>query len=308
MSANVTPKLKNLLSIRDLSDSLLEMIVHRALFESPAPRAFDPKKKSVALIFLEPSTRTRISFERAAHRTGRLTTFMEAKGSSVEKGESLKDTLLNLRALGLEIFVIRSPHTGALEELRDAGPWSLVNAGDGTGEHPTQALLDLCTLAKSRGGLDKLRGLKLGIIGDLRRSRVARSWGLLAPKVGIELRFFSPEAWKPTDWSAEVNLDKSWTHSKQKSLGDLDVVMALRIQKERMNTLDPEEAEDFVHHFQVSAADLRPDQAFMHPGPVNWGVELAHDLNGDPRSLILGQVEMGLSLRSVVLEILSGEA
>lgn len=312
MSAQNPPNLHHLLSIHDLSDSVLEQIVHRALHAVPVPRAYDPRKKAVGLVFLEPSTRTRISFERAAQRMGRLTTFMEAKGSSVEKGESLRDTLLNLRALGIELFVIRTPHTGALEELRSESGWSIVNAGDGTGEHPTQALLDLCTLAKHRGGFDKLRGLRLGILGDLRRSRVARSWSLLAPKVGISLRFISPESWRPTDWSVDLSAGASaalsWTPTKQGALQDLDAVMALRIQKERMKALDPEESARFVHDFQLTAADLRSDQVVMHPGPINWGVELSEDLQKDPRSLVLNQVAMGLSLRSVVLEILSGEA
>ncbi len=294
--------LKYLLSISDLSDSQLKDIVGKTLSAPPKARALDPKKKAIGLIFLEPSTRTRISFERAAQITGRQTIFMEAKGSSVEKGESLTDTLKNLHALNVGTFVIRTPWTGSLNECRDLSLGSIVNAGDGTGEHPTQALLDLCTIVKYAGGgrIEKLKGLKLGIMGDLRRSRVARSWGLLAPRIGIDLTIISPEAWKPLDWQKTP----TWTDSKTKVLRDLDVVMALRIQKERMNTLDPNESADFVRSFQITPEELGKKQLLMHPGPVNWGTELSSGFIEDPRSLILRQVEMGLSLRSVVLEAL----
>jgi aspartate carbamoyltransferase catalytic subunit len=226
---------------------------------------------------------------------------VDAQSTSLKKGETMEDTLLNLRELGVGTFVIRTSETGSLEALRSVDGVSLVNAGDGVGEHPTQALLDLATLVAhlGRGNLKKLKGLKLGILGDLRRSRVARSWSFLAPLVGIDLCVISPADWKP-DWLGAL----SWTDQKTKALKNLDVLMALRVQKERMS---PEDSgvEKFIRNFRVSPKDLSSDAMLMHPGPVNWGVELDVLLKKDERSLILDQVRMGLAVRSVVLDEIS---
>ncbi|MBS1984413.1 MAG: hypothetical protein JST16_09580 [Bdellovibrionales bacterium] len=293
---------KSLIRISDLTDAEILRLCRTAIESPPAARHVNPALPAVGLLFTEPSTRTRISFERAAQRLGRSTILVDAKTTSLEKGETMADTLLNLRALGVGTFVIRTPETGSLEELRAIEDIGLVNAGDGIGEHPTQALLDFATILAARGGdVNKLQGLKLGILGDLKRSRVARSWSQLAPRFGIELVLISPGDWKP-DWMTSAH---RWTDDKRSALGELDILMALRIQKERMVANQAQGTDDFVRRFHVSAADLHPRQKLMHPGPVNWGIELAEDLKSDPRSLILAQVEMGLGVRSAVLEFLT---
>ena len=295
--------LRHVLSIDDLKDSDLDLLSQKALAFNPAAQApLNPLAKApVALIFLEPSTRTRMSFERAAQITSRRHVFMEAKGSSVEKGESLVDTLKNLNALGLKFFVIRTPHTGSLAELKKLEFARVINAGDGVGEHPTQALLDLCTLLEQRNGrLGSLKGFRLGILGDLKRSRVAKSWSLLAARLGMELTLVSPASWKPVDWPGASSL--AWSDDKKGALTDLDALIVLRVQKERMLTLDPEELSDFTQRFQLIPTDLTDKQLLLHPGPVNWGVELHEAWSHDRRSLILHQVAMGLRLRASLLE------
>ena len=192
--------IKKLLKISDLNRKNVDELLNQALknrlkLEKPSLRDIkvpSRKNKPVALIFLEPSTRTRVSFERACQVTGRPSILLSGKESSFEKGETLTDAVLNLRAMGIEDFVIRTGETGGLESLREFEDVGVINGGDGVGEHPTQALLDLltllrfCTSAKKRT-LKQLSGFKLGIVGDLRRSRVARSWAELAPIAGIDL-------------------------------------------------------------------------------------------------------------------------
>ncbi len=291
--------IRHLISISDLSDEQIQGLVFQSLHNPPHAQALDPLKKAVGLIFLEPSTRTRVSFERAGQNNGHHTILMDSKGTSVEKGESLADTLRTVAAYGVGIFVIRTPFTGSLNSLTHLGLGPVLNAGDGVGEHPTQALLDLVTLVKTFGGgkLEKVKGLRLGIMGDLKRSRVARSWSLLGPRVGIELSFVSPNDWKPTDWTQKYE----WSADKRE-LQSVDVVMALRVQKERMVTLDPEESKKFALDFQIHSADLKEKQRLMHPGPVNWGVEIHEDWISDPRSLIGEQLRSGMLLRSTLLE------
>ena len=304
--------LKHLLKIADLSSELLSQIVSQSLeFDDCLIRGHDlasiaklKRHGPVGLIFFEPSTRTRVSFERAAQELGRDTILLVTKGSSFEKGETLEDALENLRALKVNCFVIRTSETDGLEKLRGLKDVSLINAGDGVGEHPSQALLDLCTLARRHGGgrLEGLRGFKLGILGNLSHSRVARSWSELSPRVGIDLTLISPEEWKPKDWLA---LDGSgpvkWT--SKKSLGNVDALMALRVQNERFNEGEGR-SRDFVAEYGVKLSDLKASQTLLHPGPVNWGVELVNEWRTDPRSLILEQVRMGLALRAVILDSL----
>lgn len=296
--------IRQLISIFDLNDDQIRELVSQSLRLPPRTCALDPHKKAIGLLFLEPSTRTRISFERAAQSIGRHSILMDSKGTSVEKGESLADTLRTLAAYGVGTFVIRTPYTGSLKELVNLNLGPVINAGDGVGEHPTQALLDLVTLAETfgQGQVEKLRGLRLAIMGDLRRSRVARSWSHLAPRLGIDVTFVSPPAWKPEDWRQ----DFAWTASKA-ALREAQVVMALRVQKERMTSLDPEIAKKYVADFQIVPADLKDNQKLMHPGPVNWGIELHEGWIQDPRSLIGHQLRNGFLLRSTLLENLDEE-
>lgn len=290
-----------MLSISDLKDEEILDICQSSLAAPVSAKAFDPAAPAVGLLFTEPSTRTRVSFERAAQRLGRPTILVDAKSSSLEKGETLVDTILNLQALDVRTFVIRTSETGSLEALRSVPGVSVVNAGDGVGEHPTQALLDFATLLHARGGDPRrLRGLRLGILGDLKRSRVARSWNRLAQRFGIELVLVSPADWQP-DWLGR----HVWTDDKRSALSTVDVLMVLRIQKERMYSDDKAASSDFVRRFHVQPSDLAPHQLLMHPGPVNWGIELSEGFKTDPRSLILKQVEAGLTVRAAVLERLS---
>jgi aspartate carbamoyltransferase catalytic subunit len=180
----------------------------------------------------------------------------------------------------------------------------LLNAGDGAGEHPTQALLDVATICRDLNlkSLDKLKGKKLGILGDLRRSRVARSWVELASRVGLELSLIAPKAWQPTDF---INYGRAVT-DKSKVLRELDYLMCLRVQKERMSVDEQAQVADFVNRFQVGENDLKGTGfRILHPGPVNWGVELAASLRGHERSLIDEQLKMSLFVRRQLLLSLS---
>jgi aspartate carbamoyltransferase catalytic subunit len=294
----MTPR-RHLLSVDDLSDSEILKICERALKDPPRATQIDPRKAAVGLIFMEPSTRTRTSFERAAQLLGRPTIHLTADDSSLTKGETVQDTLANLASLDVSCCVIRFSHDFAAADLRDHRLVSVINAGDGTREHPTQALLDLCTLMKVYGSAG-LKGLKLAIVGDLRHSRVAASWARLAPRMGIDLTFVAPAEWAPSGWGSKIPLSSEG----RTALKGQDAVMALRVQKERMPSVDIGVVERYVRDFRISPSDLGPHQKLLHPGPVNWGIELSLETQNDPRTLILEQVSCGLAVRSVLLEFL----
>lgn len=305
--------MKKCLSINDLSDGELTQIINVArdcMAElqpetnpegSVSPGFWRERfgrellRLPVGLVFLEPSTRTRVSFERAAQVLGCKTVLVESKGSAFEKEETLEDGLEVLESLGVRLFVIRCPKMGQLEALRGNDRIAVVNAGDGVGEHPSQALLDLFVLMEAMGERG-LRGLRLGILGDIRHSRVARSWSKLAPRMGMELRFIGPEVWMPDDFGNGIEC----FDDKVMGLKNLDVVMALRVQKERIEKVD-QGISAFVKGFQLELQDLRAGQFLMHPGPVNWGVELAPNLHGAPKSLVRTQLQHSLALRSSLL-------
>lgn len=292
---------KHFLSIDDLSDSDLVSILEGAAaaarsgsWQAPMGRSDAP----VGLLFLEPSTRTRVSFERAAQRLGHPTILVEAKGSSFEKGETLEDALMNLRALGISRFVVRTAETGGLDKYRSIEGLRLVNGGDGTGEHPSQALLDAATLVEAcgRGRVTGLRGLRMTVIGDLRHSRVLGSWLKLAPRLGVELRLVSPAEWKPAGTPA------TWTDDKAAALANgTDVIMCLRIQKERMSSAEGATSKGVQKSYRVEGSDFDRVQGFLHPGPVNWGVEIEASARSHPKSLVLKQVAMGLEIRTELL-------
>jgi aspartate carbamoyltransferase catalytic subunit len=290
---------RHLLSVDDLSDSEISQLCTKALKEPPRAERIDPRKPAVGLIFMEPSTRTRTSFERAAQRLGRPTIHLTAEDSSLTKGETVQDTLANLASLNVSSCVIRFSHDFAAADLRHHRLVSVINAGDGTREHPTQALLDLCTLQKVFGA-ERLKGLKLAIVGDLRHSRVAASWARLAPRMGIDLTLVAPAEWAPTSWGAKIPLSSEG----RSALKSQDVVMALRVQKERMASVDMSVVDRYIRDFRIHASDLGPQQKLMHPGPVNWGVELSLETQEDPRTLILEQVRCGLDLRAALLDFL----
>lgn len=255
----------------------------------------------VATVFYEPSTRTRASFELAARRLGAEVVHLSAQESSVAKGESLLDTLLTLEAMGAEVLVVRHPEAGVPEtvvgQLRGA---RLVNAGDGWRGHPTQALLDLFTLRRRFG---RLRGLRVAIVGDIVHSRVARSnlWAMTT--MGLEVVLCGPPELLPAPdnrWRARVEPEL------EQAIRDVDVVMALRLQKERHAT--PVQVREYVERYQLNAERLRhaPRHALvMHPGPVNVGIELSAEVVYGPRSLIAEQVRNGVYVRTAVLGLLA---
>jgi aspartate carbamoyltransferase catalytic subunit len=300
-------QLRHLLSINDLEAQQIQIIFERAAEFKDHRISRGDYRKATALIFLENSTRTRISFERASQELGKPVVNLMPAQSSLEKGETLIDTLENLAALHCDLAIIRCTDEKWINEAAKESPISILNAGDGTREHPTQALLDLFTLWNIKSGRDwaALRKLRIAIVGDLLHSRVAQSWSLLAQKMDLEVEFFSPKAWKPQGWPGSFR----WSDRFRPRIAEFDVVMALRVQKERLRGSEKSGAKEeaFVSHFQIAARDLKEHQSLMHPGPVNWGVELHENLQKDPRSLILDQVNVGLYLRAALVETYSTE-
>jgi aspartate carbamoyltransferase catalytic subunit len=253
-------------------------------------------------VFFENSTRTLFSFEVAGKRLGAQVSNFHAIGSSVQKGESLIDTALTLDAMRPDVMVIRHSETGAPHEVAQVVSCPVINAGDGTGEHPTQGLLDALTMRRRKG---RIEGLKVAICGDIRHSRVAGSNMALLPKLGAELRVVGPPALLPDDTGgipAFTDLDEG--------IEGVDVVMMLRIQRERMEASVAGSLEDFHARYGLTRARLdrsaAPDALVMHPGPMNRGVEIDGELADDPkRSAILEQVENGVAVRMAVLDLLT---
>jgi len=272
--------------------------------------------KTVVNLFFEDSTRTRISFELAAKRLSADVINFSAKGSSVSKGESLKDTAQTLEAMGADAVVIRHPASGAANVLAHSG-WingAIVNAGDGTHEHPTQALLDAFTMRKrihGKSSLGKsLDGLKVAIVGDVLHSRVARSNLLLLNTLGAEVHFVAPPTLlpaNPASWRAKLHYSLDETLQVEKP----DVVMMLRVQAERMNaSFFPTEREySRIWGFNADRLKtLKPSAFLMHPGPMNRGLEIDAVSADSPQSTVLEQVANGVSVRMAVLySLLSGE-
>jgi aspartate carbamoyltransferase catalytic subunit len=258
----------------------------------------------VVNLFFEDSTRTRTSFELAAKRLSADVVNFSAKGSSVSKGESLKDTALTLEAMGSDAVVIRHPASGAPHRLANWVRGSVLNAGDGTHEHPTQALLDAYTMRQRLGRLD---GLRVVIVGDVLHSRVARSNVLLLATLGAEVTLVAPPTLLPVGvdvWPAAVSYDLD------ASLPKADVVMMLRVQRERMGQAYFPSAREYSRRYGLDRRRmaLLPDEAIvMHPGPMNRGMEIAAEVADDPRrSTIVEQVSNGVSVRMAVLYLLLG--
>lgn len=251
--------------------------------------------QTVVTMFFEASTRTSSSFQVAAGRLGAHVVHLAAEHSSVGKGESLQDTMQTLAAYDPAAIIVRHPRAGA---VRDAARWSeapVVNAGDGAHEHPTQALLDLVAL---RARLGDISGLNVWIVGDVRHSRVARSNILALQRMGCRVTVCGPPTLVPRGIE---QLGCEVQHTLD-ALHEADVVYALRMQHERMRGAFIPSLREYVRAYQITADRLRPTQLVMHPGPVNRGVELAHDLVDGPQSLIIEQVRAGLFARIAVLE------
>jgi len=281
--------------ILDTADELASMA------ERPVKKLPTLRGRTVVNLFYEDSTRTRISFEAAAKRLSADVINFSAKGSSVAKGESLKDTALTLEAMGADAVVIRHGASGAPHRLAGWVRGSVVNAGDGAHEHPTQALLDAFTMRRRLGRLD---GLRVTIVGDVLHSRVARSNVLLLSTLGAEVTLVAPPTLLPVavgSWPCAVGYDLD------AALPKADVVMMLRVQQERMNAAYFPTVREYSRRYGLDAARmaLLPEHGIvMHPGPMNRGVEIAAEVADSVRSTIVEQVANGVSVRMAVLYLL----
>ncbi|HYQ78479.1 MAG TPA: aspartate carbamoyltransferase catalytic subunit [Solirubrobacterales bacterium] len=297
--------MKHLLSIEQLSRAEIEAILDRAESFAEVGRR-DIKKvptlrgRTVVSLFYESSTRTSSSFDLAAKRLSADLVSVKASGSSVEKGESLKDTVATLSAYDPAAIVIRHPHAGAAQMVAGWTSAAVVNAGDGKHEHPSQALLDVYTLRRRLGALE---GVKIWIVGDVLHSRVARSNLLAFERMGAEVTVCAPPTLIPRGIEA-LGCEVAYGLD---GIEEADVVYALRMQKERMSESFVPSLREYAANFQIDTRRLNPRQLLMHPGPVNRGVELSGEAIDSPQSLIAEQVAAGLVVRMAILyELLAG--
>ena len=306
----------HLLSAADLTrdDALLVLDTAQELAQiadRPIKKLPTLRGRTVVNLFYEDSTRTRISFEAAAKRLSADVINFSAKGSSVSKGESLKDTALTLEAMGADAVVIRHSASGAPHRLATSG-WirgSVVNAGDGTHEHPTQALLDAYTIREHlAGGAGDLAGRRVTIVGDVLHSRVARSNVHLLHTLGAQVTLVAPPTLLPVgveQWPCDVS------YSIDAPLPETDAVMMLRVQAERMDSAFFPSAREYSRRYGLDARRMAalPEHAIvMHPGPMNRGMEIGSDVADSERSVIVEQVTNGVSVRMAVLYLLLGGA
>jgi aspartate carbamoyltransferase catalytic subunit len=296
---------RDLLSVEDLTRADIERILGRAeSFAEVSGREIKKvptlRGRTVINLFYEASTRTSSSFELAAKRLSADLVSVKAQGSSVDKGESLKDTVQTLSAYDPAAIVIRSPDVGAAGLVARWTGAAVINAGDGKHEHPTQALLDLYTLRRRLGSLD---GLRVWIVGDVLHSRVARSNILAFGRMGCEVTVCGPPTLIPR---GVESLGCRVRHTLD-DLGEADVVYALRMQHERMAGTFVPSLREYAARYQIDGRRLGAGQLLMHPGPVNRGVELAAEVIDSPQALITEQVESGVVVRMAVLyELLAG--
>ena len=307
---------QNLLSVNDLTkEQSLDLITTAkymaAISEGPNRKLPTLRGKTVVNLFFEDSTRTRISFETAAKRLSADVINFSAKGSSASKGEGLKDTAQTLQAMGADAVIIRHSASGAAARLA-ASNWisaSIINAGDGTHEHPTQALLDAYTI-KNELAADKkdLAGIKVAIVGDILHSRVARSNVLLLHKLGAKIKLIAPPTLMPvgiSDWPVEPSF------ALDDAIADCDVVMMLRIQLERMNSAYFPNEREYSRNYGLTKNRinaLKNNAIIMHPGPMNRGLEISAECADDVKSVIVDQVKNGVAMRMAVLYHLLGGA
>jgi aspartate carbamoyltransferase catalytic subunit len=259
--------------------------------------------KTVVNCFFEPSTRTRISFEIAEKRLSADAINFSASGSSLSKGETLLDTVKNIEAMAPDVLVIRHGAAGAADFVSRHTRASVVNAGDGRHEHPTQALLDLFTIRRHKG---RIAGLTVAIVGDIANSRVARSDIYALSKMGARVRVCGPPTMLPPQVE-RLGVEATWRVSE--AVDGADVVMALRIQKERLGKAAFPSLREYARFFGINRAVLEradADAIVMHPGPMNRGVEISSDVADGPRSVILEQTENGVAVRMAVVYLLSG--
>ncbi len=305
------PPLRHLLSLSDLSRAQLDGLLRRAqalravALGAPLPDA-PLAGRTVVNLFFEPSTRTRSSFELAGKRLGATVLNFDMANSSTRKGETLADTLYTLEAMGADIFVVRHGTDGVVAQLASicAARSRLVNAGDGRSHHPTQGLLDMLTIRQHKGA--DFSTLRVALIGDIRHSRVARSDLRALRVLGCgEIRVAAPESLLP---EAEVLEGCRRCASADEAVEGADVVMTLRLQRERMEEGLVSSLEAYFHDWGITPERLslaQPDAIVMHPGPMNRGVEIADTVADGPQSVIREQVSNGVAVRMAVLEALA---
>ena len=298
---------RHLLGIEGLSP--LEIVALLDLADAAVEISRQVEKKRATLrgrtqinLFFEASTRTQSSFELAGKRLGADVMNMATANSSVKKGETLIDTAATLSAMRPDIIVVRHHHAGAAHLLARKVDCSVINAGDGAHEHPTQALLDALTIRRNKG---RIEGLIVAICGDILHSRVARSNILLLVALGARVRVVAPSTLMPLGIE---NMGVEAFHDMRSGLADADIVMMLRLQRERMNGAFVPSIKEYFHYFGLDEEKLRwarPDALVMHPGPMNRGVEIDSLVADGAQSLIREQVEMGVAVRMAVLEALA---
>jgi aspartate carbamoyltransferase catalytic subunit len=301
---------KDLLSIADLSPEEIHLILDtteamREIGQRPIKKVPTLRGKTVVNLFFEPSTRTRTSFEIAEKRLSADTLNIALATSSVQKGETLADTALNIEAMAPDMIVLRHASSGAGHLLSRICRSRIINAGDGMHEHPTQALLDAFTIREHK---ERIEGLKVAIVGDLLHSRVLRSNVLLLTTLGAEVWVSGPPTLVP------AGIERFGVHvaaSVEEAVDGADVIMMLRIQQERMLGAFFPSLREYFSVFGMTAERVKrakPDVIIMHPGPMNRGVEIASDVADGPFSVILEQVANGVAVRMAVLYLLAGEA
>jgi aspartate carbamoyltransferase catalytic subunit len=299
---------RHLLGIEGLSPDEITLLLDRSESYVEQNRQADKKQallrgRTVINLFFENSTRTRTSFELAGKRLGGDVINMSVQASSIKKGETLIDTAMTLTAMHPDVLVVRHPESGAVQLLSEKVDCAVINAGDGSHEHPTQALLDALTIRRRKA---RLQGLNVAICGDILHSRVARSNIALLNTMGARVRVVAPRTLLP----AEIErLGVEVFHDMAQGLKDVDIVMMLRLQTERMHGSFVPSIREYFHFFGLDYAKLaaaKPDALIMHPGPMNRGVEIDTEVADDiDRSAIREQVEMGVAVRMACLEVLS---
>jgi aspartate carbamoyltransferase catalytic subunit len=299
---------KDLLGMDQLSVQDIELILDTAesmkeISQRDIKKVPTLRGKSIINFFYEPSTRTRISFELAGKRLSADTVSLSSSGSSLSKGETLIDTAKNLQAMNPDIIVLRHSSSGTPHLIAAEVNAGVINAGDGTNEHPTQALLDLFTIREKKG---KIQGLKIAIIGDIKHSRVARSNIIGMKKMGAEVTISGPPTMMPM---MAQSLDVEVVHNPAEAIRNKDVIMVLRIQLERQSKSLFPTLREYSNYFGINKEILKnakEDAILMHPGPVNRGVELASDVADSPISVIMDQVTNGVAVRMALLYLLIG--
>ena len=302
---------RDLLGIRDLSAAEIIGILRtaenfREVSEREIKKVPTLRGKTVINLFFEASTRTRTSFELAAKRLSADSVNVSVSTSSVSKGETLIDTALTLDAMNPDCIVVRHSSAGVPHQLAKISRAAIVNAGDGTNEHPTQALLDAMTIRERK---KEISGLKVAIVGDILHSRVARSNIQLLTKLGATVRVAGPKTLVPNDFEYLVENGLTVAPNIEEAIEETDVVMILRIQKERQDSAFFPTLSEYAIHYGLTQERLalaKKDAIVLHPGPMNRGIEIASDVADSSRSQILDQVKYGVAVRMAVLYLATG--